>query len=230
MGTTTRAIVSMAAAVAITVFVACKKEKPEPEPTGYPSVGTYFQPLTGEAVKVTYEPTGESSIPVFTTQINTEKKDCYNVWHFRIFGSNKPTPGFEEIAKEYNDIDYRSASPEFKSCFRSKVNRIDIIAADDFSSDYPAGSSLNAFCQMLYTDLEYLIDTGYSYNSNFRKYGSLDAFNARAASVGGILFPLDDMFLIFQNLPSDIQPDQHNYTLRYSFADGTLVKAIVNNN
>ena len=110
------------------------------------------------------------------------------------------------------------------------MNRIDIIAADDFSSDYPAGSSLNAFCQMLYTDLEYLIGTGYSYNSNFRKYGSLDAFNARAASVGGILFPLDDMFLIFQNLPSDIQPHQHNYTLRYSFADGTSVKAIVNNN
>lgn len=220
----------MAAAVAITVFVACKKEKPAPEPTGFPSVGTYFQPLTGEAVKVTYEPIDESSRPVFTTRINTERKDGFEAWYFRIPGTNKSTPGFEEIAKGYNDINYRSSVPGFKSCFRQKVTRIDMIATDDFSTDYPAGASLNAFCWIQYVDLEYLIDMEYRYDSNFRRGESLDAFNAHAASDGGILFPLDDMFLIFQNLPSDIQPDQHNYTLRYSFADGTSVKAIVNNN
>lgn len=209
--------------VLMSLTVACKNEKPAPGITGLPSIGAYFQPVTNQSLKLDAgSAVGGPAEAAFTNQVNTAAPDSYRMWYYKPNGTQVSTPGYDEIAKEYNDVNFNPTNrvPCFTGCFRTKMSRIDVTAADNFSASYPEGSSLNSLFSVVYDDPEAFIDAGYDFHVNFQKIKkSLDAFNDQT---NGKLMPLD-MEIWMTTVPEGITPFEHGYKVQYSFTDGSKV-------
>lgn len=223
-------ILPAAATVAVITLLACSKDKPNKPDSGIPVVSGYFQPLSAEALIIdiganipTEDNLGYSLI--FTNRINRVAPDTYKTWSYKPDGIKPPTPGFMEIAREYNDVNYaeRQSDPVLQNyCFRNKFTRIDILAADDFPEGYPTGTSLNALFTVSFQDMGAFIASDYNLPSSTVRIEdeSLDTFNART---GGTLMPFDFQIRLapVNNL---VKPLDHHYTVRYTFTDRQVLE------